>query len=120
MDPAYEPPEGQRATKAVDVYQIGRLTWCIGQNVLSPTCLDEKAMLPENFEPSEDAPYSRELRRILYSCTRVRADLRIDSPPLLRVVRDTRQQLISENRLPFVELYVSFVERLSGFLESAH
>ncbi|KAI4609203.1 hypothetical protein J4E83_008845 [Alternaria metachromatica] len=120
MDPAYVPPEGQYGTKAVDVYQIGRLTWCVVQNVVSPTCLDEKAMLPENFETSEDAPYSRELRRILYSCTRARADLRIDSLPLLSLVRDTRKRLISENRLPFVELYISFVERLSEFLEFAH
>jgi len=118
MDGAYEPPEGQNGTKAVDVYQIGQLTWCVVQNVQSPTCLDEKAILPDNFETSEDAPYSRELRRILYACTRACADCRIDSLPLLRLVQNTKRRLISENRLPFVELHVPFVERLSEFLGS--
>ena len=118
IDDAYEPPEGQNATKALDVYQIGQLTWCVVQNVQSPTSLDEKAMLPENFETSEDAPYSRELRRILYACTRACADCRIDSLLLLRLVQNTKRRLISENRLPFVELHVPFVERLSELLDS--
>lgn len=88
----------------LDVYQIGQLTWCVVQNVQSLTCLDQKVMLPENFETSKYAHYSQELRRILDHCTRPRADLRIDSLPLLRLVRDARRQLISEKRFPSVEL----------------
>lgn len=58
MDSEYEPPEGQYATKAVDVYQIGLLMWCVVQGTAGPFSLDEMVILPANFETSISAHYS--------------------------------------------------------------
>jgi serine/threonine protein kinase len=104
MDGDYEPPEGQYATKAVDIYQVGLLMWCIVQNVSSPSSFDEKAMRPEGFGTPSSSHYSQELRHALYRCTKKEPDIRIDSLRLLHRVRRCRKQLIFEDRLPFVEL----------------
>ncbi|KAG9195704.1 hypothetical protein G6011_00825 [Alternaria panax] len=104
MDPEYEPPEGQYATKAVDVYQIGLLMWCIVQNITSPFSLDVEAMEPENFATSSFSHYSSELRNLINQCIDEDPDDRLDSLRFLHLIVYYKNLLCFEARLPWVEL----------------